>query len=408
MGLKRNSEMPRLALRPEDELLLCCARTSLRGEKAERVETLLQGEMDWPYLYNLGARHGLAPLLYKNLKSASPEKVPEPVMDHLRNHFLVVAGHNVLRTQELLKLLHLFESHDVPAVPYKGPVLAASIYGDIGLRQFCDLDILVQKENVSKAKDLLVSNGYQWSSELNTAQQEIYLRSGSGCFRFCRGDGKVIVEVDQEITTQREFPLWLDLDSFWKRLVWIPFEGRNVPAFPAEDLLLILCVHGAKHRWEQLNWVCDLAELIRVHQNLDWEGLLKRSRTLGCERILFLGLFLAHHLLGALLPAEVLRRAKSDPAVGTLATHVCERLFHDGNGLSHGAFGLPSFYLRVSERLRDRTAYCLRLAFTPTVDDWKRLPLPQSLGFLYYVVHPMVLTGKYGLKPLGNLFNGRT
>jgi hypothetical protein len=400
--------MPLTDLRPEHELLLCCARTSLRGEKAERVETLLQGEMDWPYLYKVGARHGLAPLLYKNLKSASPEKVPETVMDQLRNHFLVVAGHNLLRTQELLKLLHLFESHDVFAVPYKGPVLAESIYGDIGLRQFSDLDILVQQENVSKAKDLLVSNGYRWFSELNTTQQEVYLRSGSGCFRFCRGDGKVIVEVDQEITTLREFPLWLDLESFWKRLVRIPFEGRNVPAFPAEDLLLILCVHGAKHRWEQLNWVCDLAELIRVHPELDWEGLLKRSGTLGCERIVFLGVFLAHHLLGALLPAEVLRRAKSDPAVETLATEVCERLFHDGNGSSRGAFDLPSFYLRVSERLRDRAAYCLRLAFTPTVDDWKRLPLPPSLGFLYYAVHPVVLTEKYGLKPLRDLFNGRT
>jgi len=186
---------------------------------------------------------------------------------------------------------------------------------------------------------------------------------------------QVIIEVDQEITTLREFPLWLDLESFWKRLSGFPLR-EECSCFPAEDLLLILCVHGAKHRWEQLNWVCDLAELIRVHQNLDWEGLLTRSRTLGCERILLLGLFLAHHLLGALLPAEVLRRAKSDAAVETLATHVCERLFHDGNGSSHGAFGLPSFYLRVSERLRDRAAYCLRLAFTPTVDDWKRLPLP--------------------------------
>ena len=400
--------MPVLDLRPEHELLLCCARTTLHGEKAERMGGLLRTEMDWTYLYNLGSRHGLAPLLYRNLKSVCPEKVPEPVMDHLRNHFLVIAGYNVLRAQELLKLLHLFESHGISAVPYKGPVLAASLYGDLGLRQFSDLDILVQKENVAKAKVLLVSNGYQWFSELNAAQQEAYLRSGSGCFRFCREDGKVIVEVDQEITTLREFPLWLDLDSFWKRLVWIPFEGRKVPAFSAEDLLLILCVHGAKHRWEQLNWICDLAELIRVHQNLDWGGLLGRAKTLGCERILLLGIFLAHRLLGALLPSNVLEKAQSDATVGTLATFVCERLFQENNGSSHEAFGLSSFYLRVSERLRDRTAYCLRLAFSPTVGDWKLLPLPQSLEFFYYLVHPAVLMGKYGLKPLRDLFNGRT
>jgi hypothetical protein len=148
--------------------------------------------------------------------------------------------------------------------------------------------------------------------------------------------------------------------------------------------------------------------LIRVHQNLDWGGLLGRAKTLGCERILLLGIFLAHRLLGALLPSNVLEKAQSDATVGTLATFVCERLFQENNGSSHEAFGLSSFYLRVSERLRDRTAYCLRLAFSPTVGDWKLLPLPQSLEFFYYLVHPAVLMGKYGLKPLRDLFNGRT
>jgi hypothetical protein len=98
---------------------------------------------------------------------------------------------------------------------------------------------------------------------------------------------------------------------------------------------------------------------------------------------------------------------ESDAAVRSLAGYVCERLFLDGNGSSHGAFELSFFYLKVSERLRDRAAYCLRLAFTPTVGDWKLLPLPQSLSFLYYFVHPMVLTAKYGMKSLGHLLNGK-
>ena len=127
--------------------------------------------MDWPYVSNLGGRHGLIPLLYKNLKSVCPERVPESVMDNFRNHFLVNAGHNVLRTRELLTLLDLFETHHVHAIPYKGPVLAASVYGDLALRQFSDLDILVQKQDIPKAKDLLISNGYRWLSELNPTQQ---------------------------------------------------------------------------------------------------------------------------------------------------------------------------------------------------------------------------------------------
>jgi hypothetical protein len=406
-GLERNPKMLLMNLRPENELLLCCARTQLHAEKVERMASLLQTEMDWPYVSHLGGRHGLIPLLYKNLKSVCPERVPESVMDNFRNHFLLNAGHNVLRTRELLTLLDLFETHHVHAIPYKGPVLAASAYGDLALRQFSDLDILVQKQDIPKAKDLLISNGYRWLSELNPTQQKAYLRSDSGSFVFQKDDGRAVVEVDREITTLREFPFWLDLEPLWKRRVWISFEGRKVPVFSPEDLLLILCVHGAKHRWDQLNWICDLAELIRVHQGLDWGMLLERASALGCERILFLGLFLAQDLLGAPLPSDALKRVESDAAVRSLARYVCERLFLDGNGSSHGAFGLSSFYLRVSERLRDRAAYCLRLAFTPTVGDWELLPLPQSFAFVYYFVHPMVLTARYGMKSLRDLFNGK-
>ena len=396
-----------MKLRPENELLLCCTRTQLHPEKVERMISLLRTEMDWPYVTHLGGRHGLIPLLYKNLKSVCPERVPESVMDSFRNHFLVNVGHNVLRTRELLTLLDLLETHQVHAIPHKGPVLAASVYGDLALRQFSDLDILVQKKDIQKAKDLLVSNGYRWLSELNPTQQEAYLQSDSGSFVFQKDDGRALVEVDREITTLREFPFWLDLEPLWKRRVWTSFEGREVPVFSPEDLLLVLCVHGAKHRWDQLNWICDLAELIRVYQGLNWEMLLERASALGCQRILFLGLFLAQDLLGAPLPSDVFERVDSDAAVRSLAGDVCERLFLDGNGSSHGAFGLSSFYLRVSERLRDRAAYCLRLAFTPTVGDWELLPLPQSFAFVYYFIHPTVLTVRYGMKALRGLFNGR-
>ena len=94
-----------------------------------------------------------------------------------------------------------------------------------------------------------------------------------------------------------------------------------------EDLLLILCVHGAKHYWSKLGWICDVAELLRVHPGLKWTALLLQAKQLGGRRILFLGLFLAHVLLGAGLPEEVWKEINADPVVPWLAAKVQTRLF---------------------------------------------------------------------------------
>ena len=46
-------------------------------------------------------------------------------------------------------------------IPYKGPVLSTSIYHDLALRSFGDLDILVHEHEVLRVLDLLVSYGYE-------------------------------------------------------------------------------------------------------------------------------------------------------------------------------------------------------------------------------------------------------
>ncbi len=236
----------------EDDLLLCCARTNLNSEKKEKIHSLLKGEVDWSYLIQTASRHGLIPLLYKNLKKTFPEMIPPDILGRIYKHFLGNAGRNIYLTEELLKLLDLFEKNGITALPFKGPALAKYAYGGLALREFSDLDILVQKQNISKAKDLLISRGYQWDSNLSRAQQEDYLQSDEGCCVLVHKDSRIMVELDREISF-REFPIPLKLDQFWGRLGKIPLEKKMVPAFSPKDLLLMLCFHGSKHCWERLN-----------------------------------------------------------------------------------------------------------------------------------------------------------
>ena len=164
-------------IRPEAELLLCCARTRMDPETADRIKALLQQGIDWEYLIQTALPHGMLPLLYWSLNSTCPERVPKDFLERLRSHFYANARHNLVLTAELLKLLGLLKTQQIPAIPFKGPVLAASVYGNLSLREFADLDILVRSKDALRAKDLLLSLGYQDSRPLTDAQ-EASRRSG--------------------------------------------------------------------------------------------------------------------------------------------------------------------------------------------------------------------------------------
>ena len=121
---------------PELELLLCCAHTSVDSAGAQRIRDLVGTQIDWPYLMRTSFAHGVMPLLHKNLSAICPNAMPESLAAQLHDWFQVHVQRNFLLTAELLKLLRLFAAHGIRALPYKGPVLAASVYGDVSLRAF--------------------------------------------------------------------------------------------------------------------------------------------------------------------------------------------------------------------------------------------------------------------------------
>jgi hypothetical protein len=382
-----------VSLRPEAELLLCCARTRMDSEKAVRIRVLLQHDMDWEYLFRTASEHGIAPLLYRHLNAACPESVPKEVLDQVRDHFNNNSRRNLFLSKELLNLLNLFETHQIPAIPFKGPVLAASVYGNLTLREFSDLDLIIHKQHVARTRELLVSHGYRPQFDLTDGQEAAFVRSyPAQCFE--RDDGKVFVDLHW-VMTSRDFGFPLEPERLWERLEPISLAGKEVLTLSPENLLLFLCVHGGKHGWERLGWICDIAELIRIRRAMDWRTVMDQARTLKSERMLFLGLYLASGLLGAPLPEEVRARVHSDPAVKSLATQVGERLFGE---VLPGVFESWRFQVRIRDRLWDGCRYCFGLVMTPTGLELTLIPLPAVLFPLYYVLRPIRLVLKHGGK----------
>jgi hypothetical protein len=392
--------------RPEDKLLLCCARTSRTPEIATRIEALLRASVDWKYLIRTAHAHGMAPLLYWHLNSARKEAIPIAVVDYLREHFQANSLHNLSLTGELLRLLKVFGAHEIPTVPYRGPVLAASVYGNLALRRFLDLDIMVRRRDVTKAKELLTSLGYRPKYRLTRVQEAALLRSRHE-YIFVRGDGEITVELHWEIT--EHFALPLDPERLWGRLKRIPLGDTVVPTLSPEDTLLTLCAHGSKHLWKRLGWICDVAESVRVFHDMRWEQAMAQASALGGERMLLLGLFLANDLLGAALPDRVLRRVHADPVVVALAGQIQEGLFREANGQDkhfEETYFHP-LHLKMQKRLPDKIRFCVRIVTTTHAAEWKLLPLPDFLFAFYYVLRPIRLVSRYALRIVKALLGPR-
>ena len=386
-------------LRPELELLLVCARPHIDDEQAHRARELVGQPLDWNYLIKTSLSHGLLPLLYTSLKAARAI-VPQDHLDRLRDLFQKNAARSALLTGELLKILNLFESEEILAMPYKGPAIAISIYGNLALRQFTDLDILVRRQDVWRCQELLISMGYEPHFNITQRQLPAFLRLGY-VQMFTRDKGMSIVELHWGIAS-RFFMFPLDVDRFLGRLVPLDLMGKKVVTPAPEDLLLILCVHGAKDLWERLEWICGIAELIRAH-DINWEMARQQAKELGAERTLLLGLQLARELFAARLPESVVSDIASQPVIGLLAAQVSQSLLR-GNSVSPGLRKKILFHIRTKERLSDRLRYCVRLLFTTTPVDWQSLPLPASLSFLYALMRPFRLAKKYAVDHSKSMF----
>ena len=300
---------------------------------------------------------------------------------------------------ELGKVLARLRDDGVAAIPYKGPVLARTAHGDLALRRFADLDVLVRRADVSRAVVALRDLGYEPRLRLTPSQERAFLASQCE-WALDRDHGRLTVEIHWDIVP-REFALRFDLERLWRTARPQSVDGLTVLVPSPEDLLLILVVHGAKHFWARLAWLADVAALIEAHPEMDWNQLLARARQCGGARLLGIALILVADLLGAAVPPDVAQRVANDASTTALAGQVAEWLAGAPIPSERSLEALRAA-MALRERRRDRITQLWRTALTPTIEDWGSVRLPAALLPVHYVLRPFRLAAKRGVTLLGS------
>jgi hypothetical protein len=226
----------------------------------------------------------------------------------------------------------------------------------VAFRQFSDLDLLVHPQDADHAKALLWAQGYRW---LDGRPPTLFPRLRK-VYELISPDRHVLVELHWALTSATFF-FPLDPAPLWTRLETVSLLETPVRSLAPEDLLLILCVHGAKHHWSRLGWICDVAAVLRATPQLDWARCIAQASQLGGRRMLALGVRLAHDLLGAGLSTEVGRWIQAEAVVPWLAAQVWAGLFVAA--CPPEAWDHPAFYLGLRERVQDRLPCYLYLVY---------------------------------------------
>lgn len=373
--------------RPENELLLCCARTEPTPAVTDRLRELTRTDVDWNYLCLLARRHSITPLLWLQLERHAPDLVPPDFLAKLKLHYQQNSARNTILAAELCRIVELLASEGVEALPYKGPALALFAYGNLALRRFVDLDVIVRKSDVLRARDLLIADGYMPTKSLTTAQQELLLRTQHN-LQFARDNNRLLLELHWEVAPHL-FASSVQENELWQNLETIVINGTQMKTLSAGDLLFSLCVHGSRHLWERLGWICDIAELI-ARRELNWPALQQRAAAADSERMFLLGLHLARKLLQTELPPEIQKRCDADPRLESLAANVIDHLFNGPMHVPATSTEIFKYNIGVRRSLAARARYFVHM-LRPTDSDVSAHQLPSGFTFAYYLTRPFRL-----------------
>lgn len=388
----------------ESQLIIACAQTTIPAPQVERIDNILRQQLDWKYIFDVSVRNAVNPVVVWNLLRNFNQLLPEEIKKTLNREFQEHTRHNMFLTRKLIDIIGFFNSNDIPILSFKGPLLANHAYGNLALRQFGDLDILLPPKYLEAGIKLLMTNGYTPTSSLSWLYKTNWNMSRKKDVGFISDDKNVLLELHWKLSGSH-FAVPFEMSRLWQELETVDLAGIKVNTLSFNDLLIYLCLHGAKHSWERFGWICDINELIRSEKDINWELVNSEAKRLGCENTLALGLCLLNEFFDLEVPTPILQKIENDSTFREIVADIRARLFAP-EMISVEMGDRYLYQLKLKEKFWDRWKlhlhyifWYLKIIFTPNTVDKNLFQLPRWLAPLYLIMRPLRLFYTYVVMP---------
>lgn len=292
---------------PQENILLLSARIHPSVEVLAELDAQVALVADWEEVVEVLIAQGAGPLFYSKLPQLpNGVLIPAASREKLKQSYFITLSRGTMLYNVFTIAAELLTSIDVDFLVLKGTYLAESLYGDIGLRQLSDIDLLIREEDGGKARQALMAAGFR-SDDYPMAA---FLRENLG---FEHYPPLVFQGVSIELHVRLNRPgekFHLPAGSFLKNAETVTISGTAVKVPDFCDHLIHTCVHLHKHFRDgqvQFTGFNDIVNLLHKHpEKINWETLTERCSTYRCEEIVYRYLLLTAKYYQVALPAHIL------------------------------------------------------------------------------------------------------
>jgi hypothetical protein len=378
---------------PEFELVLACLRWPQETVDGDRIRSLAQQPIDWPYLLEIIHHHKVVPLFLRNMEAFAPGYMPGEAATALRAAGAANDETCLRRTSRLLLLNRLFREEQIDLRIFKGIPLAITAFQDPALRDAGDIDLLVGEKDIFRAGEILRDQGYvrlDPQARLTRRRLRSYVAHQKD-FSYGHPLSDLIIDLHWRLFRNPFLPANADLTTVGEH--WVEVGSERIATLPAPQLLLYLCVHGALDGWLRLKWLTDIGALMHAMTPEQLACTVNMASERQALPQFSAAIFLYQDLLGQELlddhttlsagldrnderVAQILRFSKR-----LLTSNDCRPIREQ---IPSTQWFLNEFRLHTS--LRYRLDLVLRSLFRPRV--WRWLNLPDKLFPLYALISP--------------------
>jgi hypothetical protein len=307
----------------EQALILICARQILSAELAAQAREILRTPLKWNEITQAASRHGVASLLFHNLQALdAANSVTQEDLHLLRQNYVRAAFRNETHYAVIAEMLQAAKAAGIDVVLMKGAALARTLYQDAALRPFADVDLLVRREHIEDAKQVLLVLGYELAPGLLSEKFSRKYHINLPLVR--RSPQPVHVELHWRLSDPFSLTAF-DEEALFARARDLLIGESNSLVLGQEDQFVYLAAHLDNHGYlnrmmvdrdapgkfllhelsgDRLIWFTDLHELSVA--GLDWAKVLESARAARACDALAISLRLLPQLLGTPIPDNVI------------------------------------------------------------------------------------------------------
>lgn len=344
---------------PLQNIILLAAKIHPTAEELEALNAQLPLVVDWEEVVRNLIERGVGPLFYSKIKLLSNGKfIPDDAVDKLKQSYYLTLSRGMVMYSVFRKAVETLKTNGIEVIALKGVYLAEMLYGDIALRQFSDIDLLIKEEDGAKSKTMLKKAGFKSSKSLDEV-----LEVKNNVLHYPPVIlNNVSVELHLRLHKYSE-SYNIQTDSVWNNSIPTTIQGLELKVPDLIDMLIHVCVHLDKHFiYGDVAFTCfhDIVNLLDVFKDkLEWDKIKVRCTEYKCEAIVFKYLILVNYFYQVSLPDKIIKE------YGSLISNKDKKLFTKYLGGYRSIFSLPVHLnaINFQDDPKNKMRYILAMLF---------------------------------------------